>query len=110
MTPDLAGLRIRARLTQGIEKMARDVAERTVERLNRAKARSLPGEAPADPDGNISGSVSVDIQGTQAQVIVAAPFAAFLELGTAKMAPRPFLLPAAQEVADQAEEFFEIDF
>ena len=65
---------------------------------------SAPGEAPASDSGRLAGSLAaeLDADGISAWAGVRGPaarggaarYAAFLEFGTARMAARPWLLPA----------------
>lgn len=57
---------------------------------------SLPGEAPADDRGLLVNSVEVEVDPQEYNISIsaAAMYARFLELGTRKMLPRPFLRPA----------------
>lgn len=60
---------------------------------------SAPGEAPAVDTGNLMNSVSHTMTGTTVgEVAVGAEYGAFLELGTSRMAPRPYLGPATDKV------------
>jgi HK97 gp10 family phage protein len=57
---------------------------------------SAPGEAPASDTGNLARSIKVkfDLKQGWAVVKATAPYAFWLEFGTTRMAPRPFMGPA----------------
>ncbi len=57
---------------------------------------SRPGEPPKGDTGRLELSIDVELRATEktVNVIARAPYAAALELGTARIAPRPFLRPA----------------
>jgi len=55
---------------------------------------SPPGHAPAAPTGRLRSSITHEIEGTTGRVGTNVEYALFLELGTEKMSPRPFLRPA----------------
>ena len=58
---------------------------------------SAPGQAPATDTGNLVNSIGVQFTGeTRAIVYVGAEYAPHLEYGTARMAARPFMTPAAE--------------
>jgi hypothetical protein len=58
---------------------------------------SAPGEAPATDYGVLANSIASRMIGpTEGEVTVSAEYAAVLELGGARMAPRPFLGPAVE--------------
>jgi len=58
---------------------------------------SAPGEAPATDTGELVNSISVEMtRQTEALVMVDAEYGAALEYGTARVAARPFLTPAAE--------------
>lgn len=63
--------------------------------LHRASA---PGQAPASNTGNLARSVvvQIDTDGRGGDVVARAEYAAALEFGTSKIAPRPFMYPAAR--------------
>ena len=78
--------------------VAQDVSAEIQATLDQATPGvSLPGAPPVDHAGQLAASVSVDDDPDAARsvVTVSAPFAHFLEFGTARMAARPFLRPAA---------------
>jgi len=53
--------------------------------------------APVDT-GNLRNSISADINGMSAEIGPTADYGIYLEYGTSKMAPQPFLGPAFDEV------------
>lgn len=62
----------------------------------KVRRASAPGEAPAIDTGNLVNSLETRKTGVGSAVVEAgAEYAAALEFGTRKMAPRPFLRPAA---------------
>ena len=59
---------------------------------------SAPGEAPADDTGKLVSSIVTQRKSVLTwQVRVRAAYGLFLELGTRKIAPRPFLKPALDQ-------------
>lgn len=54
-------------------------------------------KAPVDT-GNLRASISSDIRGLEAEIGPTASYAAFVEFGTSRMSPQPFLGPAFDEV------------
>ena len=66
---------------------------------------SAPGEAPANDLGFLAGSLKVEVTAKfTVDLIAAAPYAVFLEYGTRKMAPRPFMRPAGDKAAAKGSE------
>ena len=58
---------------------------------------SAPGEAPATDIGNLANSIGARMLGqTEGEVTVGAEYAAVLELGGRRIAPRPFFAPAVK--------------
>jgi len=55
---------------------------------------SPPGHAPAAPTGRLRSSITHEVEGTTGRVGTNVKYALFLELGTERMAPRPYLRPA----------------
>jgi hypothetical protein len=61
---------------------------------------SAPGEAPATDTGRLASSVQYRSTGQMsAEVSTAVEYGAYLEFGTARIAPRPAWRPAVQEAA-----------
>ncbi len=86
------GVQSRAREAMAEPKHGR-VYRRGRGRVHRASA---PGEAPAIDTGALANSIQVDVVGeTEAVVYTNQKYAAPAEFGTARMAPRPFMKPAA---------------
>ena len=65
---------------------------------------SAPGQSPANWTGDLVNSISVEDKGKTSNVIVNSPYAEFLELGTSKMRPRPFILPSILKIKKQLAE------
>tara|TARA_R100000734_G_C3238672_1_gene44106 strand:- start:114 stop:563 length:450 start_codon:yes stop_codon:yes gene_type:complete len=64
----------------------------------RTHRASAPGEAPASDTGNLVSKIIVRQDGPdKANVESNAHYSAFLEYGTSKMEPRPFLFPAFEK-------------
>lgn len=68
---------------------------------------SVPGEEPAEATGRLFGSIEAKVVedniGTSYQVGSPLKKALWLEKGTPKMQPRPFLLPAYKESRNKAK-------
>ena len=62
--------------------------------IGQVSAPSPPGHAPAAPTGRLRSSITHEIEGTTGRVGTNVEYARYLELGTEKMSPRPFLRPA----------------
>lgn len=66
-----------------------------VSRTGKLHQASAPGEAPAIDTGNLVNSIKHERAGEEgARTYTHTEYAAHLEFGTAKMAPRPFMTPA----------------
>jgi len=55
---------------------------------------SAPGQSPANWTGKLIRSIKVQKSKGKAFVYITAKYAEFLEFGTSKMRPRPFIIPA----------------
>jgi len=55
---------------------------------------SAPGQAPANNTGALVRSIKVKKNRNQATVSIEKDYAVYLEFGTSKMRPRPFIIPA----------------
>ena len=91
---------IRARIAAGLDDAASRVAADVRERLDRQDnwpvgSRISPSAMAADLDQAIA--TGHDAESGAVVITVDPPFAAALEYGTARMAARPFLRPAAAE-------------
>lgn len=58
------------------------------------RTRSAPGEAPAVQTGRLIGAFRRVVKTLKRGVHVASPYAKYMEFGTRKIKPRPFLRPA----------------
>ena len=58
---------------------------------------SAPGEAPATDEGILANSIKAEIDGKKAEIVADTEYAAWLEFGTQKMQPRPFMFPAMEK-------------
>lgn len=59
---------------------------------------SSPGQAPANSTGQLVRSIKVKKISNGQEVVIDAEYAKFLEYGTSKMRPRPFIFPALMKV------------
>jgi len=59
---------------------------------------SAPGQAPANSTGNLVKSIKAKKLTNGQEVTIDANYAAFLEYGTSKMRPRPFIFPALMKI------------
>lgn len=65
---------------------------------------SAPGQPPHVDTGNLRNSIRFGLTGeASGEVAVGAEYAEFLEFGTSRMAPRPFMTPAVDRVAGKLE-------
>ena len=111
---------LRATLRRRASRLVRDVRDRIVatakismtgpksgrgyRRGNRTHQASAPGEAPAVDTGLLINSIQTAEEGDLRAVLgVGAEYGIWLEFGTRRMAPRPFLGPAFE----QAKPIFE---
>lgn len=103
-------------------KACKNVAQRAVDEIRNnwsPESPSAPGEPPAMVTGYLDSTVEAENQGRNALgqfasgdsatsyvVRVKAPYADFLEHGTRKMEPRPFLLAAVMRAGDSLPDEF----
>ena len=85
----------RAAVAPAMLDIAEGIAGEVRASLGAGVGPSAAGGAPDDPSGRLAASVSAAPTEAGSAVTVAAPEAAFLEYGTLRMAPRPFLRPVA---------------
>lgn len=87
--------------------VGRDLARRAIkveaaakQSMGREAPPSTPGHPPAVRTGRLWGSITwrlgTDSEGVYADIGTAVYYAPFLELGTSRMAARPFLRPALE--------------
>lgn len=71
----------------------------TYEKYNprRTHKASAPGQAPASDTGNLVSQIMSVADGKNTLVESRAEYSKFLEFGTSKMLPRPFLFPASEK-------------
>jgi HK97 gp10 family phage protein len=66
---------------------------------DRKHQASAPDETPANDTGNLIASIFYGMENDlSGRVVVSAKYGLYLEVGTARMAPRPFLSPALAHV------------
>ena len=72
---------------------------RTYEKYNprRTHKASAPGQEPASDTGNLVSQIMSVADGKNTLVESRAEYSKFLEFGTSKMLPRPFLFPASEK-------------
>lgn len=82
---------------------------RTYIRRGKIKHRaSAPGEAPASDTGTLVRNIvtAAELSRNRVRIIAKTKYAAFLEYGTRKMKPRPFLIKALQNKIEQIKAIF----
>ncbi len=92
---DLAGLQVRA-----LEDAAGRLAAAVREALSVPGGAAAPGEAPSLRSGALRDSVSFAVADGTAVVGSTDPVASYQEQGTRRVAPRPFLAPAAASLGE----------
>lgn len=95
------GADVTATLLRGADRVRTDYIDRVNEGGGPGKAHvpSLPGQAPNTDTGLLVGSAGSTSTGrNRAETYVEAQYAEWLEFGTDKMAPRPALGPAFDEM------------
>ena len=60
--------------------------------------------APVGPTGDLQSGISVKTSGLSAEIGPNVRYASFVELGTRRMAPEPYLFPAAEAARPKFEE------
>lgn len=114
--PELRG-QLRVRASQAVRKAAFDVEARAKASMSGPKRgriyprpggkvhrASAPGEAPAIDTGALVNSIQMAMEGDLTAVVgTAVEYAPYLEFGTRRMAPRPYLGPAAEAVRPSFE-------
>ena len=60
---------------------------------------SAPGEPPMSDSGDLASSIAKQTDGLTGYVFTPLDYGRFLEFGTSKMKPRPWLLPSLEEEA-----------
>lgn len=102
MTPEELGAQIVAELSVGIEaEMKRSMqgvkSGRAYQRGGRVHISSAPGESPAVDSGTLFQSITSSSSGLRGKVKVGAGYAGFLDEGTSRMEPRPFVDDAIEK-------------
>jgi len=70
----------------------------TYQRGNNSHTASAPGQAPASDSGKLVGSIRYEKKSkTEHEVSINSEYALALEVGTSRMAARPFIQPALQK-------------
>ena len=96
------------RIGQALLEQARALLEgighgRTYTYSGMVHTASAPGEPPAEWTGQLKGSLVIEIGADYVGLKCTDPKGVMLELGTAKMAPRPFLRPTLSLVAPKVD-------
>ena len=96
-------------ITQGIalemKQEVKNLLDIPVSKNGAKIVRSRPGQPPRKSSGNLQNSVDylLEQKGTEISIKVfcdnSAPYALYLEYGTQKTAPRPFMLPTLNKYA-----------
>ena len=89
------GQLIRAEAVRSIQSGAKSGIVYEKYNPRRSHRASAPGQAPASDTGNLVSKIRVKQKNQNTTIVESsADYSAFLEYGTSKMQPRPFLFPA----------------
>ncbi len=92
-----AGLKAQNLRTRIIENLSTPGSGRTYSRGGRSHQASAPGDGPAVDTGRLRQSIAVvRVADGHYKVGTNVQYAPFLEFGTRRMAPRPFMRPALE--------------
>ena len=71
---------------------------KTYTRNGMSHQSSAPGQPPANDTGELIDSIKVEKRKNTSILKIDADYAGYLEYGTSKMRPRPFILPALMKI------------
>jgi HK97 gp10 family phage protein len=71
---------------------------KTYTRNGMSHQSSAPGQPPANDTGKLIESIKVEKRKNTSTLKIDADYAGYLEYGTSKMRPRPFILPALMKI------------
>lgn len=67
-------------------------------RNNKEHRASAPGQAPANDTGKLASGINYNrVSDREHEIKITTEYALALEVGTSRIAPRPFIMPAIQE-------------
>ena len=99
------GQLIRAEAIKSIQTGAKSGVMYQMYNPRREHRASAPGQAPASDTGNLVSKIRVKQKNPNTtQVESGADYSAFLEHGTSKMLPRPFLFPAFEKSKEKIKQ------
>ena len=99
------GQLIRAEAVKSIQSGAKSGIVYEKYNPRRSHRSSAPGQAPASDTGNLVSKIRVKQKNPNTtQVESGADYSAFLEHGTSKMLPRPFLFPAFEKSKEKIKQ------
>ncbi len=94
--------RLVAETTFAVERrMKESMAEPKHGRMYGAHQASAPGEPPAIDTADLVGSISSEVHGLTGTITVASEHGPYMEYGTTRVEPRPFVAPAAEAERDE---------
>jgi HK97 gp10 family phage protein len=74
----------------------------------RTHTASAPGESPATDTGFLASNITIESKELEAWIIAKAKYSAWLEFGTSKIKPRPFMFPAYEENKRNVQKMVEV--
>jgi len=76
--------------------------------LSEVHTASDPGESPATDTGFLASNITIESKELEAWIIAKAKYSAWLEFGTSKIKPRPFMFPAYEENKKNVQKMVEV--